>query len=118
MFCKFYLINSTYFLKVAIVTPDCVMRGETTIAALQAASVEVEKMVTQQHHEHHLVTGGARPVTLLATSNGTQIAVQVGFEVLSLFKENTSITYLVLLLYSVSLLLFLKKNNENSCFAF
>lgn len=64
--------------QVAIVTPDCVMRGETTIAALQAASVEVEKMVTQQHHEHHLVTGGARPVTLLATSNGTQIAVQLG----------------------------------------
>ncbi|XP_051885565.1 zinc finger protein 143a isoform X1 [Pristis pectinata] len=64
--------------QVAIVTPDCVMRGETTIAALQAASVEVEKMVTHQHHEHHLVTGGARPVTLLATANGTQIAVQLG----------------------------------------
>ncbi|XP_041052752.1 zinc finger protein 143 isoform X3 [Carcharodon carcharias] len=64
--------------QVAIVTPDCVMRGETTIAALQAASVEVEKMVTHQNHEHHLVTGGARPVTLLATANGTQIAVQLG----------------------------------------
>uniref|UniRef100_UPI00398F1C81 zinc finger protein 143-like isoform X1 n=1 Tax=Pristiophorus japonicus TaxID=55135 RepID=UPI00398F1C81 len=64
--------------QVAIVTPDCVMRGETTIAALQAASVEVEKLVAHQHHEHHLVTGGARPVTLLATANGTQIAVQLG----------------------------------------
>ncbi|XP_042197419.1 zinc finger protein 143 [Callorhinchus milii] len=61
--------------QVAIVTPDCVMRGEATIAALQAASTEVEKIVA---HEHHLVTGTARPVTLLATANGTQIAVQLG----------------------------------------
>ncbi|KAM8940400.1 zinc finger protein 143 isoform 4-T4 [Pelodytes ibericus] len=31
-----------------------------------------------QQHSHHLVTTESRPVTLLATSNGTQIAVQLG----------------------------------------
>ncbi|KAM9301656.1 zinc finger protein 143 [Gastrophryne carolinensis] len=33
--------------------------------------------MSQQQHSHHLVTE-TRPVTLLATSNGTQIAVQLG----------------------------------------
>ncbi|KAG9352385.1 hypothetical protein JZ751_020798 [Albula glossodonta] len=50
--------------QVAIVTPD--------LAAFQAAQAELG-----QEHEHHLVTANPHPVTLLATSNGTQIAVQL-----------------------------------------
>ncbi|XP_043915215.1 zinc finger protein 143 [Protopterus annectens] len=50
--------------QVAIVTPD--------LTTFQTTSSDVI------HHQldHHLVTTEARPVTLLATSNGTQIAVQ------------------------------------------
>ncbi|KAJ8406429.1 hypothetical protein AAFF_G00300030 [Aldrovandia affinis] len=50
--------------QVAIVTPD--------LAMFQAAQAELG-----QGHEHHLVTGDPHPVTLLATSNGTHIAVQL-----------------------------------------
>jgi len=52
-------------LKVAIVAQD--------LAAFHSASSEMG----HQQHGHHLVTTETRPVTLLATSNGTQIAVQV-----------------------------------------
>lgn len=52
-------------LKVAIVAQD--------LAAFHSTSPEIG----HQQHGHHLVTTEARPVTLLATSNGTQIAVQV-----------------------------------------
>ncbi|KAG2463096.1 IPO7 protein, partial [Polypterus senegalus] len=51
--------------QVAIVTPD--------LTAFQAAQADL----THEQHEHHLVAGSPHPVTLLATSNGTQIAVQV-----------------------------------------
>ncbi|MBN3303756.1 ZN143 protein, partial [Amia calva] len=51
--------------QVAIVTPD--------LATFQTSQADL----VQEHHEHHLVTGSPHPVTLLATSNGTQIAVQV-----------------------------------------
>lgn len=43
------------------------------LAAFHSASPEIG----HQQHGHHLVTAETRPVTLLATSNGTQIAVQV-----------------------------------------
>ncbi len=43
------------------------------LAAFHSTSPEIG----HQQHGHHLVTTEARPVTLLATSNGTQIAVQV-----------------------------------------
>uniref|UniRef100_A0A3B3T9M3 Zinc finger protein 143 n=1 Tax=Paramormyrops kingsleyae TaxID=1676925 RepID=A0A3B3T9M3_9TELE len=49
--------------QVTIVTP------ELTFHTTQAELV--------QDHEHHLVTASPHPVTLLATSNGTQIAVQL-----------------------------------------
>ncbi|XP_015193501.1 zinc finger protein 143 isoform X1 [Lepisosteus oculatus] len=51
--------------QVAIVTPD--------LATFQTSQTDM----TQEHHEHHLVSGSPHPVTLLATSNGTQIAVQL-----------------------------------------
>ncbi|XP_066556949.1 zinc finger protein 143 isoform X2 [Amia ocellicauda] len=51
--------------QVAIVTPD--------LATFQTSQADL----VQEHHEHHLVTGSPHPVTLLATSNGTQIAVQL-----------------------------------------
>ncbi|XP_039604059.1 zinc finger protein 143 isoform X2 [Polypterus senegalus] len=51
--------------QVAIVTPD--------LTAFQAAQADL----THEQHEHHLVAGSPHPVTLLATSNGTQIAVQL-----------------------------------------
>ncbi|XP_038620924.1 zinc finger protein 143 isoform X3 [Tachyglossus aculeatus] len=51
---------------VAIVAQD--------LAAFHTASSEMG----HQPHGHHLVTTETRPVTLLATSNGTQIAVQLG----------------------------------------
>ena len=55
-----------YFLfKVAIVAQD--------LAAFHTASSEMG----HQQHSHHLVTTETRPLTLVATSNGTQIAVQV-----------------------------------------
>lgn len=54
-----------FVLKVAIVAQD--------LAAFHSASSEMG----HQQHGHHLVTTETRPVTLLATSNGTQIAVQV-----------------------------------------
>ncbi|XP_051477076.1 zinc finger protein 143 isoform X3 [Apus apus] len=52
--------------QVAIVAQD--------LAAFHSASSEMG----HQQHGHHLVTTETRPVTLLATSNGTQIAVQLG----------------------------------------
>ncbi|KAM6273987.1 zinc finger protein 143 isoform 3-T3 [Porphyrio hochstetteri] len=52
--------------QVAIVAQD--------LAAFHTASSEMG----HQQHGHHLVTTETRPVTLLATSNGTQIAVQLG----------------------------------------
>uniref|UniRef100_A0A8D0CFM1 Transcription factor IIIA n=1 Tax=Salvator merianae TaxID=96440 RepID=A0A8D0CFM1_SALMN len=52
--------------QVAIVAQD--------LAAFHSGSPEIE----HQQHGHHLVTAESRPVTLLATSNGTQIAVQLG----------------------------------------
>ncbi|XP_040183821.1 zinc finger protein 143 isoform X2 [Rana temporaria] len=52
--------------QVAIVAQD--------LSAFHAASSEM----SQQQHSHHLVATETRPVTLLATSNGTQIAVQLG----------------------------------------
>lgn len=58
--------SSVYFLfKVAIVAQD--------LAAFHTASSEMG----HQQHSHHLVTTETRPLTLVATSNGTQIAVQV-----------------------------------------
>ncbi|XP_069824134.1 zinc finger protein 143 [Dendropsophus ebraccatus] len=51
---------------VAIVAQD--------LSAFHAAAAEMG----QQQHSHHLVTTETRPVTLLATSNGTQIAVTLG----------------------------------------
>nr|XP_005989746.1 PREDICTED: zinc finger protein 143 isoform X2 [Latimeria chalumnae] len=51
--------------QLAIVTPD--------LSSFQTTSSEMA-----HQHDHHLVTADARPVTLLATSNGTQIAVQLG----------------------------------------
>ncbi|XP_073515115.1 zinc finger protein 143 isoform X1 [Phyllobates terribilis] len=51
---------------VAIVAQD--------LSAFHAASTEM----VQQQHGHHLVTTESRPVTLLATANGTQIAVTLG----------------------------------------
>ncbi|KAJ8247548.1 hypothetical protein GJAV_G00247610 [Gymnothorax javanicus] len=50
--------------QVAIVTPD--------LAAFHAAQAELV-----QEQEQHLLTTGTQPVTLLATSDGTQIAVQL-----------------------------------------
>uniref|UniRef100_A0A2I3M4E9 Zinc finger protein 143 n=1 Tax=Papio anubis TaxID=9555 RepID=A0A2I3M4E9_PAPAN len=50
---------------VAIVAQD--------LAAFHTASSEMG----HQQHSHHLVTTETRPLTLVATSNGTQIAVQV-----------------------------------------
>ncbi|XP_036400445.1 zinc finger protein 143 isoform X1 [Megalops cyprinoides] len=50
--------------QVAIVTPD--------LATFQSTHAELA-----QDREHHLVTANSHPVTLLATSNGTQIAVQL-----------------------------------------
>ncbi|XP_078537087.1 zinc finger protein 143 [Lissotriton helveticus] len=52
--------------QVAIVTQD--------LSSFHTASSEIG----HQHHTHHLLTSENRPVTLLATSNGTQIAVQLG----------------------------------------
>uniref|UniRef100_A0A2K6G4L3 C2H2-type domain-containing protein n=1 Tax=Propithecus coquereli TaxID=379532 RepID=A0A2K6G4L3_PROCO len=52
--------------KVAIVAQD--------LAAFHTASSEMG----HQQHSHHLVTTETRPLTLVATSNGTQIAVQLG----------------------------------------
>ncbi|XP_040140700.2 zinc finger protein 143 isoform X7 [Ictidomys tridecemlineatus] len=52
--------------KVAIVAQD--------LAAFHTASSEIG----HQQHSHHLVTTETRPLTLVATSNGTQIAVQLG----------------------------------------
>jgi len=49
---------------VAIVTPD-----------LSAYQTEEGELV--QDHEQHVVSTRPHPVTLLATSNGTHIAVQV-----------------------------------------
>lgn len=43
------------------------------LAAFHTASSEMG----HQQHSHHLVTTETRPLTLVATSNGTQIAVQV-----------------------------------------
>lgn len=60
-----FQILSFCILKVAIVAQD--------LAAFHSASPEIG----HQQHGHHLVTAESRPVTLLATSNGTQIAVQV-----------------------------------------
>lgn len=57
--------SSVYFFKVAIVAQD--------LAAFHTASSEMG----HQQHSHHLVTTETRPLTLVATSNGTQIAVQV-----------------------------------------
>ncbi|XP_075044614.1 zinc finger protein 143 isoform X3 [Mixophyes fleayi] len=51
------------FIQVAIVAQD--------LSAFHAASAEMAQ-------QHHLITTETRPVTLLATSNGTQIAVQLG----------------------------------------
>ncbi|KAM4721444.1 zinc finger protein 143 isoform 2-T2 [Rhinophrynus dorsalis] len=51
---------------VAIVAQD--------LAAFHTSSSDIG----HQQHGHHLVTTESRPVTLLATSNGTQIAVQLG----------------------------------------
>ncbi|XP_041523117.1 zinc finger protein 143 isoform X4 [Microtus oregoni] len=51
---------------VAIVAQD--------LAAFHTASSEMG----HQQHSHHLVTTETRPLTLVATSNGTQIAVQLG----------------------------------------
>lgn len=50
-------------LQVTIVTPELTFHTQAELG---------------QDHEHHLVTASPHPVTLLATSNGTQIAVQVG----------------------------------------
>lgn len=61
LFCFMHL----FIMKVAIVAQD--------LAAFHSASPEIG----HQQHGHHLVTADSRPVTLLATSNGTQIAVQV-----------------------------------------
>ncbi|XP_045433526.1 zinc finger protein 143 isoform X4 [Pipistrellus kuhlii] len=52
--------------QVAIVAQD--------LAAFHTASSELG----HQQHSHHLVTTETRPLTLVATSNGTQIAVQLG----------------------------------------
>ncbi|KAG8524226.1 Zinc finger protein 143 [Galemys pyrenaicus] len=52
--------------QVAIVAQD--------LAAFHTASSEMG----HQQHSHHLVTTETRPLTLVATSNGTQIAVQLG----------------------------------------
>uniref|UniRef100_A0A8C5VIT4 Zinc finger protein 143 n=1 Tax=Microcebus murinus TaxID=30608 RepID=A0A8C5VIT4_MICMU len=52
--------------QVAIVAQD--------LAAFHTASSEMG----HQPHSHHLVTTETRPLTLVATSNGTQIAVQLG----------------------------------------
>uniref|UniRef100_A0A8C5YKN4 Zinc finger protein 143 n=1 Tax=Marmota marmota marmota TaxID=9994 RepID=A0A8C5YKN4_MARMA len=52
--------------QVAIVAQD--------LAAFHTASSEIG----HQQHSHHLVTTETRPLTLVATSNGTQIAVQLG----------------------------------------
>ncbi|MEE6498752.1 hypothetical protein FKM82_003221 [Ascaphus truei] len=46
------------------------------IVAQDLSAFQTSEMVHQQH-SHHLVATESRPVTLLATSNGTQIAVQV-----------------------------------------
>lgn len=68
---------SVHFLfKVAIVAQD--------LAAFHTASSEMG----HQQHSHHLVTTETRPLTLVATSNGTQIAVQVSAVTAGLLRSS------------------------------
>ncbi|XP_053576571.1 zinc finger protein 143 [Bombina bombina] len=63
--------------QLALISQDGTQHVAIVAQELSAFHTSSPEMGHQQH-SHHLVTADARPVTLLATSNGTQIAVQLG----------------------------------------
>lgn len=73
------VISSAGTHSVAMVTAEGTEGQQVAIVAQDLAAFHsTSPEIGHQQHGHHLVTTEARPVTLLATSNGTQIAVQLG----------------------------------------
>uniref|UniRef100_A0A8C3IE31 Zinc finger protein 143 n=1 Tax=Chrysemys picta bellii TaxID=8478 RepID=A0A8C3IE31_CHRPI len=72
------VISSAGTHSVAMVTAEGTEGQQVAIVAQDLAFHSAPSEMGHQQHGHHLVTTETRPVTLLATSNGTQIAVQLG----------------------------------------
>ncbi|XP_023575092.1 zinc finger protein 143 [Octodon degus] len=74
------VISSAGTHSVAMVTAEGTEGQQVAIVAQDLAAFHTasSEMGHQQQHSHHLVTTETRPLTLVATSNGTQIAVQLG----------------------------------------
>ncbi|XP_057274279.1 zinc finger protein 143 isoform X5 [Pezoporus wallicus] len=73
------VISSAGTHSVAMVTAEGAEGQQVAIVAQDLAAFHsASSDMGHQQHGHHLVTTETRPVTLLATSNGTQIAVQLG----------------------------------------
>uniref|UniRef100_A0A8B9QDE2 Zinc finger protein 143 n=1 Tax=Apteryx owenii TaxID=8824 RepID=A0A8B9QDE2_APTOW len=73
------VISSAGAHSVAMVTAEGTEGQQVAIVAQDLAAFHsTSSEMGHQQHGHHLVTTETRPVTLLATSNGTQIAVQLG----------------------------------------
>ncbi|XP_074853525.1 zinc finger protein 143 isoform X2 [Carettochelys insculpta] len=72
------VISSAGAHSVAMVTAEGTEGQQVAIVAQDLAFHSASSEMGHQQHGHHLVTTETRPVTLLATSNGTQIAVQLG----------------------------------------
>ncbi|XP_030338073.1 zinc finger protein 143 isoform X4 [Strigops habroptila] len=73
------VISSAGTHSVAMVTAEGTEGQQVAIVAQDLAAFHsASSDMGHQQHGHHLVTTETRPVTLLATSNGTQIAVQLG----------------------------------------
>ncbi|XP_073203647.1 zinc finger protein 143 isoform X2 [Lepidochelys kempii] len=72
------VISSAGTHSVAMVTAEGTEGQQVAIVAQDLAFHSASSEMGHQQHGHHLVTTETRPVTLLATSNGTQIAVQLG----------------------------------------
>ncbi|KAJ1177345.1 hypothetical protein NDU88_002604 [Pleurodeles waltl] len=73
------VISSSGNHSVAMVTAEDTEGQQVAIVTQDLSSFHTTSSeIGHQHHTHHLLTSENRPVTLLATSNGTQIAVQLG----------------------------------------
>ncbi|XP_069479769.1 zinc finger protein 143 isoform X2 [Ambystoma mexicanum] len=73
------VISSSGNHSVAMVTDEDTEGQQVAIVTQDLSSFHTSSSeIGHQHHTHHLLSSENRPVTLLATSNGTQIAVQLG----------------------------------------
>nr|XP_033783920.1 zinc finger protein 143 isoform X3 [Geotrypetes seraphini] len=72
------VISSAGTHSVAMVATEDTEGQQVAIVAQDIAAFHTTSSELHQQHGHHLATRESRPVTLLATSNGTQIAVQLG----------------------------------------